>query len=85
MYAWRAGRARGPEKDRMNEAADFAFRQAFALCPSSPEAVFRYVNLLVAQKRFDEVLLLAETSAKIDPSNGQLDTLINEVRRLQKR
>jgi hypothetical protein len=85
MYAWRAGRARGPEKDRMNEAADFAFRQAFALCPSSPEAVFRYVNLLVAQKRFDEVLLLAETSAKIDPSNGQLDTLITEVRRLQKR
>ncbi len=34
---------------RMIQAADFGFRLAFALCPYSPEAVFRYVNLLTGR------------------------------------
>src|ERR1019366_6341572 len=52
LYAWRVSHAAGAEdKDRMAREADFAFRQAWALCPYSPEAVFRYVNFLLGQKR----------------------------------
>jgi hypothetical protein len=65
LYAWRAQNCKSTaEKERMLEEADFAFRQAFALCPDSPEAVFRYVNLLLSRKRLDEAILVAETAVK---------------------
>ena len=42
LYAWRAKHAKDPaEKERMTRAADFAYRQAYAFCPNSPEAVLR--------------------------------------------
>jgi len=85
VYAWRARESKSSEKVRMLEAADFAFRQAFALCPKSPEVVFRYVNLLVEQKRLDDALLVAETASKIDPFIGQIDNLVREIQRMQKR
>ena len=85
LYAWRANNAKdATEKNRMQREADFAFRQAFALCPSSPEAVFRYVSLLTEEKRFDDALLIAETASKIDPANGQLDNLVQEIERMKK-
>ena len=41
VYAWRAGQTRdADERSRMREAADLAFRQAYALCPYSPEAIY---------------------------------------------
>jgi len=84
VYAWRAKQANdAAEKKRMLDEADFAFRQAFAFYPGSPEAVFRYVNLLVEQKRFDDALLLAETSAKADSFHGQIRTLISELERMK--
>jgi hypothetical protein len=82
VYAWRARQAEDAlEKKRMLDEADFAFRQAFAFYPGSPEAVFRYVNLLVEQKRFDDALRLAETSAKADSFNGHIRTLFAELER----
>ena len=48
MYAWRVSDPDNKDpvaQQRMIKEADFAFRQAFAFCPYSPEAVFRYVNL----------------------------------------
>ena len=44
------------ETQRVYKEADFAFRQAFAFCPYSPEAVFRYVKLLLQYRRFDDAL-----------------------------
>src|SRR5207249_1216796 len=42
VYLWRAKHSKSPEeKQRMEKAADLACRQAFALCPSSAEALFR--------------------------------------------
>jgi hypothetical protein len=85
VYAWRAKQAKPPEeKKRMEQEADLAFRQAFALCPSSSEVVFRYINLLVDQKRFDDALLIAETAANIRPAEKQLATLIQEIQRMKK-
>ncbi len=67
VYAWRAHHADSPaEKERMLKEAEFAFRQAFALCPGSPEAVFRYMNLLLGQKRLEDGILVAEAGAKVE-------------------
>jgi len=63
----------------MTRAADLAFRQAYALCPSSPEALFRYVNLLLADKRLDDAILLAETSLQLDPENQQIKDLVENL------
>ena len=79
LYEWRAQHATdAAEKRRMNDAADFTFRQAWALCPYSPETVLRYVNLLISQNRRADALLVAETAAKMPEmkGNGQLRDLV---------
>ena len=90
VYAWRAQHATdASEKQRMNDAADFAFRQAWALCPYSPEAVFRYVNLLMSENRFSDALLVAETAAKMPemkgPSGAQIRDLVKNLQQMQQR
>jgi hypothetical protein len=84
IYAWRAMRAGGPDdKQRMAKEADFGFRQAFALCPSSPEAVFRYINLLVGEGRLDESILVAEAAGEVKPGDSQLRNLLRELDRMK--
>ena len=82
LYEWRAQHAADvAEKKRMNDEADFAFRQAWALCPYSPETVLRYVNLLTSQNRRADALLVAETAAKMPEmkGNGQLSALVTAL------
>ena len=82
LYEWRAQHAADDaEKKRMNDAADFAFRQAWALCPYSPETVVRYVALLMSQNRRADALLVAETAAKMPEMKGneQLRALVTEL------
>jgi tetratricopeptide (TPR) repeat protein len=83
VYNWRiaASKPGSPERQRMLKEADFAFRQAFALCPYSPEALFRYVNLLVSPEfqRFDDALLLVKTSLKLDPFNNSIQDLLTRL------
>lgn len=64
----------------MAAAADFAYRQAFALCPSSPDVVFRYANLLLAERRLGEALQIAATASRLDPENPQLRDLTGGIR-----
>jgi tetratricopeptide (TPR) repeat protein len=71
--------ANGAEQQRMLKEADFAYRQAFAFCPYSPEAVFRYSQLLVRTGRFDDALLVAVTGKKMDPYNQAIDNLIKQI------
>jgi len=90
LYAWRAQHATdASEKERMNKEADFAFRQAWVLCPYSPEAVFRYVNLLLSQNRVADALLVVETAAQMPSMHGkdgdQLRALIEQLKKSQKR
>jgi hypothetical protein len=89
IYMWRLDQAAGEEeKDRMARAADFAFRQAWALCPYSPEAVFRYVNFLLKQKRISDALVVAETAAQMPSMQGkdgeQLRNLVEQLKKIQK-
>jgi hypothetical protein len=89
LYAWRAQRAAdAAEKKRMNAAADFAFRQAFALCPYSPETVVRYANLLFSENRFSDALVVAETAAKMPEMKGsdgqQIRDLVGQIKNIQR-
>jgi tetratricopeptide (TPR) repeat protein len=87
IYAWRISdpNNRNPVvQQRMIREAEFAFKQAFAFCPYSPEAVFRYVNLLLGMRRFDDAYIIASTCLKLDPYNGQVIGLVknlNDIRR----
>ena len=84
VYAWRATNLTDAlNPTRMIDAADFAFRQAWALCPRSPEAVFGYINLLVVNQRHDEALLIADTATKLDSDNMQLKFLTAELQRMK--
>ena len=89
IYAWRVKHATtSDEKERMAAEADFSFRQAWALCPYSPEAVFRYVNLLIEQKRFADALMVADTAAQMPTNQGkdgeQIRALVSQLKKFQK-
>ncbi len=93
MYAWRLGpdcpdelRPKSDaEYQRLLRESDFAFRQAFAFCPYSPEAVFHYVNMLVTLKRLDDAILLVATWQKLDPFNGQVNGVLRDLQNLRDR
>ncbi len=67
LYAWRVQHSQIPaEKERLLKAADFGFRQAFALAPSSPEAVFRYMSLLLGEHRIDDAISVVQTAVDLE-------------------
>jgi tetratricopeptide (TPR) repeat protein len=80
VYAWRLDprcpveyQPKTPdERARLLKEANYAFLQAFAFCPWSPEAVMRYAVLLGQTGRIDDALLVIQTSLKLDPFNGQI-------------
>jgi hypothetical protein len=80
LYVWRAQNTRDDdERQRMYLAADLAFRQGYAICPYSPEALYRYVNLLLARNRTDDAILIAKTSLRLDPDNEQVQGLLSQL------
>jgi hypothetical protein len=84
LYVWRYTHAStAEEKARMATEADYAFRQALALCPYSPEAVFRYATFLTSEKRFGDALLVAQTCQRIDTTNVQVSQLVEQLKRAQ--
>jgi hypothetical protein len=80
LYVWRMKNAAGSaEKERMAREADFAFRQAWALCPYSPEVVTAYVALLMDENRRADALLVAETAAKMPEIKGRDGDAIRDL------
>ena len=80
VYAWRADKARtAEEKSRMRREANLAFRQAFALCPYSPEAVYRYAQLLASESRREDALLVAKTALRLTPKEASLQSLVGSL------
>jgi hypothetical protein len=72
------------EQKQMTTEADFAFRQAFALCPYSPEAIFRYVSLLVSADRIEDAIRVAGAARSLDLNNPQLENQVSELSRLKR-
>jgi tetratricopeptide (TPR) repeat protein len=93
VYAWRLNpqcppeyRQKTPEaQEALRRETDFAFKQAFAFCPYSPEAVFRYINFLLQYNRLDDALIVAKTCLKLDPYNGQAKDLVNNLENFKTR
>jgi len=70
-------------QQRVLKEAEFAFKQAFAFCPYSPEALYRYVNILIRNGRIDDARMMAGVAKKLDPDNPGLDNLIKELERIK--
>ena len=90
VYSWRLYQAAPEYKPKSNaelqtllKEADFAFLQAFAFCPYSPEAVFRYVQLLLQFNRIDDAMLIARTCLKLDPYNSSVTGLVDQLKAIQ--
>jgi hypothetical protein len=84
VYNWRIANAKShTDQQRMLREAEFAFKQAYAFCPYSPEAVFRYINLLISIGRIEDARLIARTSQKLDPYNPQMQSLVQELERIR--
>jgi tetratricopeptide (TPR) repeat protein len=86
IYQWRSrpqNSRSATERPRVTKEAEFAFKQAFAYCPFSPEAVFHFMDLLLSQAapRIDDAILVLETCHKLDPYNGQITEWIDQLRR----
>ena len=87
VYAWRCSPQCPPEyrpktqheMEALVKETDFAFKQSFAFCPYSPEAVYRYVNFLLQFNRLDDALIVAQTCLKLDPYNDQITDLISRL------
>ena len=88
IYAWRLSpstpwsiglRAR-PSGTALIREANFSFLQSFAFCPYSPEAVFRYAQLLLQMQRVDDAVLVAETCLVLDPYNAQVAKLRDDLK-----
>jgi tetratricopeptide (TPR) repeat protein len=94
VYSWRLGQppsggitppnfiASGENRSLIEREADFAFKQALALCPDSPEAVYRYVQFLVSARRVNDAIIVAETAQKLDPKNTSFEYLIKNLKNI---
>jgi tetratricopeptide (TPR) repeat protein len=71
------------ERDALIREANFAFLQSFTFCPYSPEAVFRYAQLLLQLQRFDDAILVAETCLVLDPYNAQVAKLRDDLKNIK--
>ena len=88
LYVWRLESVLDKgDKARLRAEADYASRQAFALSPVSPEAVFRLVNFLLSEGRINDAVLVARTASQVQPDDQMFSHLLSqlvEMRRKQK-
>jgi tetratricopeptide (TPR) repeat protein len=68
----------------LSAEAEQEFRIALQLTPESPEAVFRYINLLMSQNRVADALPVVENAIKAAPDNQQFQGLRNNLNDIKK-
>jgi tetratricopeptide (TPR) repeat protein len=85
VYAWRINQAGANRalQDRLIKEADYTFKQAFAFCPYSPEAIFRYVNILVPTGRIDDAIAMVQVCRKLDPEQTAVKDLLDQLVRMK--
>ena len=69
------------EQHNQPAAAEQAYQAANQICPSSPEAVFRYVNFLMSQNRQADALAVVQNAFRSAPGNPQFQDLIQNLKR----
>jgi len=81
LYQWRLmNQSSADDPTRLKVEAHYAFRQAFALCPSSPEVVYRYVGFLMSQNEILDAIQLVDTARSLAPDNRQFEVLLSQLR-----
>jgi len=84
VYRWHIQHAKTVEEQkRMIAEADFAFRQAYALCPANSEALYPYINFLISVVRVDDCIRLAEATLGLDPENALCQNLLQQLHRIK--
>jgi hypothetical protein len=86
IYEWRAGHTGvSGERHRMTLEAEFAYKQAFALCPYLTDTVVGYVYFLANQERIRDAVLVARTAAKFYPGEKYYRELVRQMTALADR
>ncbi len=84
LYLWRMNNIQNPEENaRMLKEAEFALKQSFAFCPYSPEAVYRYTDLLARSGRLEDAERVAETCLRFDQDNPSIQGLLFQVQQIR--
>jgi tetratricopeptide (TPR) repeat protein len=63
--------------------AEQAFQIANEICPTSPESVFRYVNLLLERGRIQDAVQVGENAFNAAPDSQQFGNLLQELKRMK--
>jgi tetratricopeptide (TPR) repeat protein len=67
---------------KLQAAAEYAFRQSLELCPDSPEANFRYAQLLLETGKGAEAVQVLENYQKLDPLNARIGQAIQQIKQI---
>ncbi len=100
VYYWRINAHMGnpAAQQKMIKEAEFAFKQSFAFCPFSPEALFRFSNLLIsmasmeaargnvlgAKQHMADAIQISRTFLKLDPYNISARGLLDNLLEMNK-
>ena len=80
LYAWHATNTKSEVERRLMDAeAEYAFRQAVAIGPASPDAVGRYARRLADSGKLADALRLAKLATAIDPDEEKLKPLLQDL------
>jgi tetratricopeptide (TPR) repeat protein len=86
IYEWRSwpqNSRSATERPRVAKEAEFALKQALAYCPYSTEVLNNLLTLIMNQEpqRIDDAILVLETCHKLDPYNGGITGLLEQMKR----
>jgi hypothetical protein len=81
LYYWRlTNGSEAADKARLQTEADYAFRQAFALCPTSLEVVFRYLDFLLTARRYEDAVRMVRTARRLSPGYEEAyDNVLSQI------
>jgi hypothetical protein len=83
LYAWRAAHANSSSARRqMGREAELACKQAYLLCPQSPEAVARYIMFLISEHRAGEAEKFITAARKLMPDDETMNGLVRYARQM---
>jgi len=81
---WGRGQSAATDEERakMLKEADYAFRQAFALCPYQESTLQNWGDFLFVQRRFNDAVLVARAVGKFGPDDQWLRDWVKKVEQL---
>jgi len=81
LYQWRlTNKTEADDAARLRAEADYALRQAYALCPTHKVVIYRYLDFLMTQGKVEDAIVLLSTARKLDPDDPLLEASLAKVR-----